>query len=121
MKYVVTRVDAYDPEIEALLIRLQTDCLPGDQPLSPRDGDWWICYSEAGIPVAFCSIKPSLRWAETGYLSRAGVLPGHRGRGLQKRLIRVRVARARQLGWKWLYEPTYPYGLKTSVYWRRKI
>lgn len=142
MKYVISRVSTRDPEIQALLVRMQVECLPGDRPLAARDGDWWICYTEAGTPVGFCALKSSVRWAETGYLSRAGVLPGHRGKGLQKRLIRVRIARARQLGWKWLlsdtsenpasansliacgfrmYEPRDPYGLETSLYWRLKL
>lgn len=142
VKYVVRTVNGRDPEVEALLIRMQLECLPEDRPLHPKEGYWWIAYTETGVPAAFCSLKSSVRWAETGYLSRAGVLWGHRGKGLQKRLIRVRIARARHLGWQWLlsdtsenpasansliacgfkmYEPAQPYGLKTSVYWRRRI
>ena len=142
MKYAIRYVNGNDPEIAAILYRLQTHCLPGDVPIDPRVGHWWLCYSPKGSPIGFASMKESVRWQDTGYLSRAGVAVEHRGRGLQKRLIQVRVAKAKQLGWKWLlsdtsenpasansliacgfkmYEPRHPYGLKTSLYWRRKI
>ena len=142
MRYVIREADTRDPEVAALLTRMQLECLPGDRPDSVATGHWWICLTDTGKPAGFCSLKPSVRWQETGYLSRAGVLPAHQGRGLQKRMIRVRIARARRLGWKWLlsdtsenpasansliacgfklYEPTTPYGLKTSLYWRRRV
>lgn len=142
MKYVIRQANTLDPEIEQLLIRMQRECLPGDSPLHPIIGFWWIAYTEDGQPAAFASMKPSMRWQETGYLSRSGVLEQHRGRGLQKRLIRVRIRKARQLGWQWLlsdtsdnpqsansliacgfrmYAPSQPYGLKTSIYWRKKL
>ena len=142
MKYLVRQVNAKDHEVKAVLLRMQRECLPGDAELNPGTGFWWIAYSEHGQPVAFCSMQGSLRWQNTGYLSRSGVMPGHRGKGLQKRLIRVRAAFARRLGWQWLitdtsdnpasansliacgfrmYEPRVPWGLKTSVYWRKRI
>ena len=142
VKYRITRANTRDLEIQALLIRMQQECLPSDRPLNPTEGDWWICYADNGAPAGFCSIKPSVRWEETGYLSRAGVLDAHQGKGLQKRMIKVRINRAKRLGWKWLlsdtsenpasansliacgfkmYEPRDPYGLKTSLYWRRRI
>jgi GNAT superfamily N-acetyltransferase len=142
MKYVVRQVNGNDHEVRALLLRMQRECLPGDAALSPMLGDWWIAYTDTGVPAAFCSLKASVRWEQTGYLSRSGVLPGHRGQGLQKRLIRVRMVRAKRLGWKWLitdtsdnpasansliacgfrmYEPSIPYGLKTSIYWRKRL
>lgn len=142
MKYLIRAADTRDFEIVALLVRMQLECLPGDKPLPPEDGFWWIAYTDTGVPAGFCSMRPSVRWQETGYLSRSGVLEGHRGKGLQRRMIRVRIVRARNLGWKYLlsdtsenpasansliacgfkmYEPRDPYGLKTSLYWRRKL
>ncbi len=142
MKYGIRQANVFDPEVEQLLVRMQRECLPGDAPLHPILGFWWIAYAEDGQPAAFASMKPSIRWQETGYLSRSGVLEPHRGNGLQKRLIRVRVRKARELGWKWLlsdtsdnpesansliscgfrmYTPSQPYGLKTSVYWRKRL
>lgn len=142
VKYTIRQVNTRDPEISALLVRMQRDCLPGDTPLPPHTGYWWIAYSETGEPAAFASMKASMRWSETGYLSRSGVLLHHRGRGLQKRLIRVRARKAKEIGWLWLlsdtsenpessnsliscgfrmYEPREPYGLKTSIYWRKEL
>lgn len=142
MKYTVRQVNTNDHEVAALLVRMQRECLPGDAPASPHLGYWWICYAPDGKPAGFACLKPSLRWQDTGYLARSGVLLAHRGRGLQKRLIRVRAAKAKQLGWRWLlsdtsenpqsansliscgfkmYEPREPYGLKTSLYWRKKL
>ncbi len=142
MKYVVRQVNTRDHEIAELLIRMQLECLPGDRPDSVKQGYWWICYTETGKPAGFCGMRASVRWQETGYLSRAGVLDAHQGQGLQKRMIRVRIRKAKQLGWKWLlsdtsenpasansliacgfkmYEPRDPYGLRTSLYWRKKL
>ncbi len=142
MKYVVRQVNPKDPEIWAIIARLQLQTLPYDVPQKPSEGWWWLCYTDAGIPIGYAGMVPSRRWQETGYLSRAGVLEQHQGQGLQKRLIRVRITKAKQLGYKWLlsdtsenpasansliacgfkmYEPSSPYGLETSLYWRRKI
>ena len=142
MKYLVRQVDPRDPEIWVILERLQLTCLPGDIPQKPSSGYWWLCYTDTGIPIGFAGMVPSVRWEETGYLSRAGILPQHQGQGLQKRLIKVRISKAKTLGWKYLlsdtsenpasansliscgfkmYEPTRPYGLKTSLYWRRRL
>lgn len=142
MKYLVRQVDPRDPEIWVILERLQLHCLPGDIPQKPNIGYWWLCYTETGVPIGFAGMVPSIRWEQTGYLCRAGILPQHQGQGLQKRLIKVRVAKAKQLGWLYLlsdtsenpasansliscgfkmYEPTRPYGLKTSLYWRRRL
>ena len=142
MKYLVRQVDPRDPEIWVILERLQLTCLPGDIPQKPSSGYWWLCYTDTGIPIDFAGMVPSVRWEETGYLSRAGILPQHQGQGLQKRLIKVRISKAKTLGWKYLlsdtsenpasansliscgfkmYEPTRPYGLKTSLYWRRRL
>lgn len=142
MKYQVRQADTRDAEISAILERLQLQCLPNDIPQKTDKGYWWLCYTEANIPIGFAGMVPSIRWEQTGYLSRAGVLEAHQGRGLQKRLIRVRILRAKQLGWRYLlsdtsenpasansliscgfkmYEPMRPYGLKTSLYWRKKL
>ena len=142
MKYQVRQVDPRDPEIWVILERLQLECLPGDIPQKPNRGYWWLCYTDTGAPIGFAGMVPSIRWEQTGYLSRAGVLPQHQGKGLQKRLIKARVSKAKQLGWRYLlsdtsdnpasansliscgfkmYEPARPYGLKTSLYWRRRL
>lgn len=142
MSFVIRKANTRDQLTVSLLIRMQRECLPGDAPLMPQAGLWWIAYSHDGYPAAFASMKPSARWEKTGYLSRSGVLPSFRGNGIQKRMIRVRLKTAKKLGWHWvlsdtsenpessnsliscgfkMYEPREPYGLKTSIYWRKKL
>ena len=66
------------------------------QPETYDDSDWWVvrdCKNEA---VAYAGLYTAIK--DQGWLVRAGVLRHARGGGLQKRLIRVREARARKLG-----------------------
>ena len=139
--YTIRSVDTTRPDVCHDLMRLQAECLPNDVPCSIIAGHWWIAY-QADTPVAFAGMVASQRWSDTGYLCRAGVVPAHRGRGLQKRLIAVRMNKARRLGWKWLitdtrdnpasanslisagfrmYQPRDPWGWDDAVYWRRKL
>lgn len=124
-------------------ISLQLACLPVDRPLAlDEGGDWWALYF-ADAPVGFAALRRSYRFADCGYLSRAGILEDHRGQGLQMRLIRVRESQAKRYGWKWLFsdtcgnppsannlakagfkmfEPVKPWSKnKTTLYWRKKI
>jgi len=76
------------------------------------------------------------------YLSRAGVAEAYQGKGLQKRLIRVRLAHAKRVGSPIAitytyknpasannliacgfrsYLPHYKWGGKHSDYWRKKL
>lgn len=77
-------------EIAALDVELG---LGRDCPATP-DTEWWGAWHGTEL-VGYAGGK----LIETGayYLSRAGVIVPYRGNGLQKRLIRVRVRRARQL------------------------
>jgi len=138
----IKRVDIRCPVIQETLSVLQQKCLPGDSPFDTTQGWWWIVYDAHNLPCAFAGLVPSLRWLDTGYLCRAGVLPSHRGQGVQKRLIRARVRQARALGWNWLitdtyqnpassnslistgfklFEPTKPWGAILTLYWRLKL
>ena len=133
-------VDALKTQTE--LSGLQKKCLPSDAPFDTTQGYWWIVYDSLNIPCAFAGLVSSVRWLDTGYLCRAGVLPSHRGQGVQKRLIRARVRQARALGWNWLitdtyenpassnsliatgfklFEPSKPWGAKGTLYWRLKL
>lgn len=56
---------------------------------------WWVAYL-GSTPVAFAGARSCKTDAELVYLSRCGVLPAARGLGLQRRLIRCRVAWARR-------------------------
>ena len=83
------------------LIAAQIECLPSDTPIDPTEHRWWGLY--VGTELAgFASLDP-----ETGYLSRAGVLPAFRGRGGQLKLIKAREKAARALGLPLLTSDTY--------------
>jgi GNAT superfamily N-acetyltransferase len=138
----IKRIDVRSLEIQNKLDALQKKCLPGDTPSDTTTGWWWIVYDALNLPCAFAGLVPSIRWRDTGYLCRAGVISSHRGQGLQKRLIRARVRQAKALGWNWLitdtyenpassnsliacgfklFEPTKPWGADKTLYWRKKL
>ncbi len=70
-------------------------------------GDWWVAWDD-GKPIAFAGMTYSRHYKKTGYLCLAGVSYKHRGHGIQKRLIKRRVARAKRLGWDWVVTDTAP-------------
>jgi GNAT superfamily N-acetyltransferase len=137
----IVAVDASDPATAALLQYLQLQILPHDIPQDVHVGYWWVAYDK-DLPVAFALLMPSVQWSDTGYLSRSGVLSSYRGKGLQKRLVRVRERKAKKLGWKWLisdtnlnppssnnlitcgyriFQPSSPWGFETAIYWRKAL
>lgn len=141
LPYRITRVDITDPAILKTLTNLHKVCLESDELPSFEAGEWWIAY-QGKTPVAFAGMVPSQQWLDTGYMTRAGVVPQHRGHGLQKRLIRARIARARALGWTdvitytWnnppsansliacgfrAYDPSKPWASEAVSYWRRRV
>jgi len=142
MKFIVKKVDTRVPSVQTTLAFLQKKILPADTP-SPTDrGHWWIVYAECGKPVAFAGLVRSIRWTDTGYLCRAGVMDGFTGNGLQLRMIKARLRKAKELGWAWcitdttdnpassnslinagfkLYTPANPWGFSRALYWKRKI
>ena len=104
-------------------------------------GYWWLAYCE-GKPCGFAGLTISRGSSDTGYFKRAGVLPAHRGNGLQLRLMKVRIAKARKLGLKYIvsestgtvysannfykagfsmYNPANPWAFKTSIYWIKEL
>jgi len=94
------------------------------------------------VDCGFAGLVYSSRWSDCGYLVRCGVLPSHRGFGLQKKFIRVRIRQAKALGLNWLitstydnpasansliscgfkmFNPTNPWMAKHTSYWRLKL
>lgn len=69
--------------------------LPESTPL--EDTDWWAVWAGLEI-VGYAGARAPAEWPGVYFLSRAGVLEEARGKGLQRRLVRARVARARRLG-----------------------
>jgi GNAT superfamily N-acetyltransferase len=138
---MLKRVDIRKESVQLRLSALQKICLPYDQPLDTNFGSWWIA-SQDGRDIGFAGLVRSVSWIDCGYLCRAGVVPTHRGQGLQKKFIRVRIRQAKTLGWKWLisdttenpasansliscgfkmFEPSKPWAFKNSLYWRKKL
>jgi len=124
-----------------MLLRLQKICLPYDKPYVSTDSTWWVGL-DGDKPVAFCVVSPSTRWKDTVYLSRSGVIPEYRGKGLQKRMITIREMYAKRKNYTWiitdttanpqssnslirrgyqLFEPSDPWAYVHSLYWRKRI
>lgn len=70
---------------DAILVDdLDRVCFPADERLSDAslyDADWWVAYDDSG-PVGFVGVL-------CGFLIRYGVVPGTRGQGLGKRLLKT--------------------------------
>lgn len=133
----IREVDGSDDEIAEHLSALHTLTFLGDAPRVETDqGHWWLVY-DGDNPVAFAGLTKSTYRSACGYLKRSGVLHSHRGRGLQRRLLRVREARARRNGWTMivtdttenvhssnnliasgyrLFLPPHPWGFQNSLY-----
>jgi GNAT superfamily N-acetyltransferase len=142
MKFNIYKVDCRKPEIVSILVHLQKLCLPSDAIYDVSRGHWWVAYTENDKPIGFAGLVRSNAWVDCGYLCRAGVVPSHRGKGLQKRLIKVREAQAKRLNWNWLitdtylnpassnsliscgfrlYEPSEPWSFPHALYFRKNI
>lgn len=137
--FTIEKIDG--AKAEDLLLEFDREIFPTSQRIEPRTGHWWLvwCGDEC---VGYAGITPSKRWQGTGYLCRAAVHRAARGHGLQRRLIRVRLAFAKRQGWSHcitdttdnpissnnliecgfrLYEPRTPWAFKHSLYWIRRL
>lgn len=90
-----------------VLRQLDKTCFPIDTPYSPttEGTTWWLVYDEDKVPVAFAGVR-YMPIDNYFYLCRAGVIPRARGKGLQRRLIRVRLAFAKKRGAAGVYTMT---------------
>lgn len=139
-KITIRRVDGNAHSEE--LYSFQDKFFERDQRMAVEvGGDWWLAY-DGDEPVAFAGLCPSYRTKDWGYLCRVGVSETHRGFGLQRRLIRVRLARAKKHGWEGvfsdtrengvsannllrcgfeIYDPKKPYGFPETIYFRKRL
>ena len=93
---VIRKVDIRHVPIQQAIKTMHEECYrPVDNPFIPTKGDWWVAF-KGKEAVAFAGIRPASSVPFGGYLCRAGVLPGYRGQGPQQRLLRKRVAFARE-------------------------
>ncbi len=116
-------------------------CFPDDR--RPETGlyvRWWIAEIN-GIMAGYGAARVACTTPDSIYLSRAGVLPWARRRGLQRQLIRVREAWGRSRGYHWCvtdsngaasatnlirsgylpWEPDDIWGLDEATYWWKRI
>lgn len=142
-KFFVREVDTAEDDVVETIERLHRITLPDDDIPDLLRGYWWLVFNGVGQPIGYAGLYPSYRYSNAGYLIRSGVAAKHRGNGLQKRMIRVREAKARRLGLDWLFsdtcenpasanslatcgfrmfEPRVPWHRdKLAIYWRKKL
>lgn len=145
ISYRIWRVDGSRDDITHHLCVLHEACFGTSAPqVCYARGDWWVVTEDKSPEIiGFAGLTKSPYSEHFGYLKRSGVLPAHRGHGLQRRLIRVREGRARKLGWSHiitdttdnpasantliragyrLFRPRHPWGpLDETLYWKKTI
>lgn len=104
------------------------------------EGFWWIVYSDKE-PIGFAGLSQSTYSPAHCYMKRAGVCREHRGKGIQRRLLRCRLAKAKRQGWTTVLTDTTnnvasanslikagfllftpePWAWSTSLYWYKYI
>ena len=74
-------------------------CFPHDERVVIGDALWWIAWCGRNA-VGYAGLRICKEPHNRGlaFLCRVGVMPQHRGHGLQKRLIRAREREARRYG-----------------------
>jgi len=126
------------------VLPLDEICFPTDHRIDLADSIWWIVW-RGKQAVAYAGLRPCQNACNTGlgFLCRVGVIPQHRGKGLQKRLISVRERQARRMGLTQLvtycvpwnppsinsliscgyktYRPETPWGGGGSIYFRKTL
>lgn len=81
----------------ATIKQLHKQCFPGEQFYDEKPQNiYWIAYNRRGRPVGFAIASEST--SGFLFLARAGVIFTHRGNGIHKRLIDVRIRYARKRG-----------------------
>lgn len=105
---------------------------------------WWLASDRrTGQPAGFCTLYQYPQRPTTGFLSLAAVVQEFRGHGLQRRMIRERMKKAKELGiirvisytspdnvhsannlfscgFK-LYVPDYEWGIEHGLYFRKFV
>jgi GNAT superfamily N-acetyltransferase len=141
LRYITRQVDVSDAETRQMLILMHKSCFPSGPMVDFDTGIWWITRYGNKF-AAFAGLHPAINHSVAGYLCRAGVMEGHRGKGLQGKLIRTRIAKGRLIGLRLLvtdttdnvpsmnnliacgfltYTPAYCWAFSHSVYWRKAL
>jgi GNAT superfamily N-acetyltransferase len=109
--YEIKAVEAVGGYVDAIRW-MDRVCFPQEHHVSFSGAHWWMVFDGDDVPVAYAG----LTYFATGvaFLSRVGVLPGSRGNGLQRRLIRCRERRANRDGYPRVVSYTTPSNTKSS-------
>ena len=99
----------------------------------------WVVLDNVEV-VGYAGLVENHPSKNCGYICRVGIIPSHRGYGMQKRLTRVICRLAKKLGWKGIvsdtwknppsansfiacgfktYQPPNPWAFNDSIYWRK--
>lgn len=130
--------------LPAAVLQMDEVCFPADYRVKLQDSLWWTVWANKE-PVAYAGLRVCIAKYNVGagFLCRVGVMPDHRGHGLQKRLLRVREKAARKLGlrklvtycvpWNYasinsligcgyrVYEPGSKYGGTGAIYLEKNL
>ena len=91
---------ATSPEELEQIARMDAVCFPLDTP-AVLAGARWLIGRDGETPACFCAWKPVEHdGVAVGFHYRAGVMPGSRGQGLQRRMLHLREAEMRAQGLK---------------------
>lgn len=99
---------------EEEVAELDLKCFPVDERWWAEDAVWWLMRAPDGSVAGYCAARP---WKPDNavYLARVGIMAAHRGQGLQRRLIRVRLRWAKREGYSMAYTYTLPTNPASSV------
>jgi GNAT superfamily N-acetyltransferase len=118
MTYQIQMVDGVEFEDTITNFNAYVKEWPKLKPIHFTDGYWWLTFHNAEA-IAFAGLVPFEPFKGIGYLKRCYVLPEHRGQSLQQRLIAIREALARSLGWKQLCSDCHKTNLHAAASFRR--
>lgn len=114
LPYRMVEVTAADP-LYAEVGAMDADCFPHRMPWLPAAGDSVFVVTDLDHnAVAYACLSRFRGEAGVGYLSRAGVMPTHRGRGLQGWLIVARERKAIERGYRALVSNTNPENIHSA-------
>jgi len=141
-RYLIGVANGKDAATAALIRDMHDQIFDDTAPqVVPEEGYWWIAW-KGKQPAGFAGLRLSKTTPGTGYLHRSGVLPKHRGHGLQVKFILLREAKAIELGQHRmvtdttdniasansliragyrLYRPAGKWAFVDSLYWERSL
>lgn len=100
----IQQLDMADAHDVAAVAKYQEYLFPNDAPVDPASSLWWVVREktggrDAGAFAGFAGLRVAFPDSPVvGYLSLCGVAGWARGLGIQRALIRKRIAKAKELG-----------------------